>query len=113
MKKKKQNLQMVMNIFVDFIFWKLLLTHPKVVLSYGKSMVIMHRKQASSLGNGSYSNRESGPLGLIRTVCKLVQERGCEESGRMATLATFMKKNHQMINLPLYPFLGNSFKMAS
>ena len=33
------------------------------------------------------------------------------ESGRMMTFATFMKENHQMINLPLYPFLGNRFNI--
>ena len=76
-----------------------------------EGMVVSDPKQAGSLSHGSYSNGESGSLRLIRTVCKLVQERGCEKSGRMVTFATFMKENHQMINLPLYPFLGNRFNI--
>ena len=74
-------------------------------------MIVSDPKQARSLSHGYYSKGESGPLRLIRTVCKLVQEWGCEKSGRMVTFATFMKENHQMINLPLYPFLGNRFNI--
>ena len=33
------------------------------------------------------------------------------ESARMMTFATFMKENHQTINLPLYPFFGNRFNI--
>ena len=40
-----------------------------------------------------------------------MQEQGCEKSGRMVTFAIFMKENHQMINLPHYPFLGNKFNI--
>ena len=34
-----------------------------------------------SLKYGGYSNGESGTTRLIRTVCKAVQQRGCEKSG--------------------------------
>ena len=74
-------------------------------------MIVSDPKQARSLSHGYYSKGESGPLRLIRTVCKLVQEWGCEKSGRMVNFATFMKENHQMINLPLYLFLGNRFNI--
>ena len=63
----------------------------------------------SEENHGSDSNGESGPLRLIRTICKLVQESGCEKSGKMVTFATFLKETHQVINLPLYPLLGNQF----
>ena len=36
-----------------------------------------------SLKHGGYSHGESGTTRLIRTVCKAVQERDCEKSGRM------------------------------
>ena len=73
-------------------------------------MVVSDSKETGSLYHGSYSNGELEPLPLMRTVCKLVQEQGCEKSGRMVTFATFMKKNF-MINLPLCPFLGNRFNI--
>ena len=63
--------------------------------------------KVGSLNHGSYSNGESGPLKLIRSVCKLVQECGWEKSGRMVLFATFKKEINQMDNLPLYPFLEN------
>ena len=54
-------------------------------------MVVSDPKETGSLYHGSYSNGELESLPLIRTVCKLVQEQGCEKSGRMVTFATFMK----------------------
>ena len=56
---------------------------------------------------GGYSNGESGTTRLIRTVCKSVQEIGCKKSGRMVHFLTFMRDKHDIINIPLYPFLGN------
>ena len=80
-------------------------------LKLWESLIFDDPKKVGSLNYGSYSNGESGPLRLIRTVCKLVQERRCEKSGKMVTFATFLKETHQVINLPLYPFLGNRFNI--
>ena len=80
-------------------------------LKLWEGIVFSDPKKVGSLNHGSYSNGESGPLRLIRSVCKLVQERGCEKSGRMVSFATFMKETNQMDNLPLYPFLGNRFNI--
>ena len=63
-------------------------------LKLWEGMVVSDPKQAGSLSHSFYSNGESGPLQLLKTVCKLVQEQGCEKSGRMVTFATFMKENH-------------------
>ena len=57
-----------------------------------------------SLKHG-YSNGESGTTRLIRTVCKAVQQRGCEKSGHMVSFETFMKEEFRMSELPLFPFL--------
>ena len=83
----------------------------EVSLKLWESLIFDDPKKVGSLNYGSYSNGESGPLRLIRTVCKLVQERRCEKSGKMVTFATFLKETHQVINLPLYPFLGNRFNI--
>ena len=83
----------------------------EVSLKLWESLIFDDPKNVGSLNYGSYSNGESGPLRLIRTVCKLVQERRCEKSGKMVTFATFLKETHQVINLPLYPFLGNRFNI--
>ena len=40
-----------------------------------------------------------------------MQEHGCEKSRRMVSFATFIKETNEMDNLPLYPFLGNRFKI--
>ena len=96
---------------MDYIFLAALPDTSESCLKLWEGMIVSDPKQAGSLSDSSYSNGESGPLRLIRTVCKLVQERGCEKSGRMVTFTTFMKENHQMINLPLYPFLGNRFNI--
>ena len=76
-----------------------------------ETVVFSDPKKVGSLNHGSYSNGELGPLRLIRSACKLVQECGCEKSGRMVSFATFMKETNQMDNLPLYPFLGNRFNI--
>ena len=80
-------------------------------LKLWEGVVFSDPKKVGSLNHGSYSNGESGPLRLIRSVCKLVQERGCEKSGRMVSFSTFMKETNQMDTLPLYPFLGNRFNI--
>ena len=80
-------------------------------LKLWEGTVFQDPKEVGTLSHGSYSNGESGPLRLIRTICKLVQERGCEKSGRMVAFSTFMKGSHNIINLPLYPFLGNPFNI--
>ena len=80
-------------------------------LKLWEGVVFPDPKKVGSLNHGSYSNGESGPLRLIRSVCKLVQERGCEKSGRMVSFSTFMKETNQMDTLPLYPFLGNRFNI--
>ena len=68
-------------------------------------------QKVGSLGNGGYSKGESGVYRLIRTVCKSVQERGCEKSGRMVDFQTFLKAEHGVESIPLAPFFGNRFNI--
>ena len=83
----------------------------EVSLKLWESLIFDDPKNVGSLNNGSYINGGSGQLRLIRTVCKLVEERSCEKPGKMVTFATFLKETHQIINLPLHPFLGNRFNI--
>ena len=73
--------------------------------------LLIHEAKVGSLAHGGYSNGESGTTRLIRTVCKSVQEQGCEKSGRMISFATQMKEKHDINEIPLYPFLGNRFNI--
>ena len=77
----------------------------------GKVLFFSDPKKVCYLNHGSYFNSKSGPLRLIQSVCKLRQEHGCEISGTMVSFATFIKETNEMDNLPLYPFLGNRFKI--
>ena len=82
----------------------------KVCLKVWESMCFGESK-VGSLAHGGYSNGESGITRLVRTVCKSVQEKGCEKSGRMETFATVMHETHGISNIPSYPFLGNRFNI--
>ena len=68
-------------------------------------------QKVGCLSHGGYSNGESGVTRLVRTVCKSVQERGCEKSGRFMSFSTYLKDEFEMASVPLKPFLGNRFKI--
>ena len=63
-----------------------------------------------SLSQGGYSKGESGTLRLVRTVCKAVQTKGCERSGRAVSFADYVKAQG-VDSIPLAPFLGNRFNI--
>ena len=63
-----------------------------------------------SLAHGGYSRGESGTLRLIRTLCKAVQERGCEKSGRMVDFVLALEEKGISKN-PLIQFKGNRFNV--
>ena len=64
-----------------------------------------------SLAHGGYSkNGESGTLRLIRTLCKAVQVRGCEKSGRMVDFDLSLEEDGITGN-PLAQFKGNRFNI--
>ena len=71
---------------------------------------IIHKdRKVGSIAHGGYSNGESGVTRLIKTVCKSVQERGCEKSGKIVCFATYLKDEFGITSIPLFPFLGNRF----
>ena len=97
--------------FCGLHFLVILADTSEVCLNLWEGTVFQDPKEVGTVSHGSYSDDESGPLRLIRTICKLVQEHGCEKSGGMVTFSTFMKELHNIINLPFYPFLGNRFNI--
>ena len=69
---------------------------------------IIHKdRKAGSIVHGGYANGESGVTRLIRTVCKLVQQRRCEKSGKIVCFATYLKDEFGITSILLFPFLGN------
>ena len=68
-------------------------------------------KQFSNYQKAS-NNGESGTTRTVRTSCKLVQStQGCEKSGKMLKLSTWLKEKKNIDSVPLYPFLGNRFNI--
>ena len=61
-----------------------------------------------SLAHGYSKNSESGTLRLIKTLCKAVQQRGCEKSGRMVD---FDLSLDGITGNPLAQFKGNRFNI--
>ena len=73
---------------------------------------IIHKdRKVGSIAHGGYSNSESGVTRLIRTVCKSVQEKGCEKSGKIVCFATYLKDEFGVTSTLLFPFLGNRFNI--
>ena len=73
---------------------------------------IIHKdRKVGSIAHGGYSNGESGMTRLIRTVCKSVQERGCEKSGKIVCFATYLKDEFGITSIPVFPFLCNRFNI--
>ena len=61
---------------------------------------IIHKdKKVGPIAYGGYSNGELGVTRLIRTVCKSVQERGCEKSGKIVCFATYLKDEFGIAHL--------------
>ena len=54
-----------------------------------------------SIDYGGYSNGQSGVTRLIRTVCKSVQERGCEKYGKIGCFVIYLKDEFG-ISIPLF-----------
>ena len=62
-------------------------------------------------GCGGFSSSDSGTNRLVRTVCKAVQECGCEKSGRPVQFAQFVQQEGEATSVPLVPFKGNRFNV--
>ena len=82
----------------------------KACLKILESIILKDRK-VGSIVHGGYSNSESGVARLIRTVCKSVQEKGCEKSGKIVCFATYLKDGFGVTSTLLFPFLGNRFNI--
>ena len=61
---------------------------------------------------GGYSKAgESGTTRLVRTVCKALQDRGCEKSGKPVLFQDFIRQEGSATKIPLAPFKGNRFNI--
>ena len=67
-----------------------------------------NNKVGSLKSSKGFSKGESGTLRLIRTVCKAVQAKGCEKSGRAVDFLTFLQSEKNVKIVQLAPFRGNS-----
>ena len=107
---EQKNLNSINDFFCGLHFLVGLADQAEASIKLWEGLLIGDAK-VGSLNHGSYSKGESGTLRLIRIVCKSVSEKGCEKSGRMVTFGTFLKEHYSMSEIPLYPFLGNRFKL--
>ena len=60
---------------------------------------------------GKSGKSESGTVRLVRTVCKSVQDRGCEKSGKPVYFREFVRTQSGHESVPLAPFKGNRFNI--
>ena len=96
----------VNQIFCGLHYLVRLTDQAEVCLKIWESIIHKNRKMRS-IDYGGYSNGQSGVTRLIRTVCKSVQERGCEKSGKIVCFATYLKDEFGITSILLFPFLGN------
>ena len=61
-------------------------------------------------GGSGYNNGDSGTTRLIRTLCKAVEDHGCEKSGRMVDFNLALEEDGITKN-PLAQFRGNRFNI--
>ncbi|XP_066920601.1 putative leucine-rich repeat-containing protein DDB_G0290503 [Clytia hemisphaerica] len=109
--KEKSKLKNINEFFCGLHYLVGLADQAEATLKVWEGLLYDKDKKVGSLAHGGYSNGESGCLRTIRTVCKSVQERGCDKSGRMVHFATFLKSEYNITEIPLYPFLGNRFNI--
>jgi len=73
--------------------------------------LLFEETAVGSLAHGGYSKGESGTYRLIRTLCKSVQTRGCEKSGRISDFESFIVNDVGLKSVPFIPFKGNRFNI--
>ena len=82
-------------------------------LKIWEELIFEGAKVGSQLLARDYSVGESGTLRLIRTICKAVQSKGCQKSGRSIDFLAFLKDktNSNEVSVPLAQFVGNRFNI--
>jgi E1A/CREB-binding protein len=66
---------------------------------------------APSLPGNFAKAGECGSARLVRTVCKAIQDRGCEKAGKPVQFRDFIKEEGTVSKVPLVPFKGNRFNV--
>jgi hypothetical protein len=54
---------------------------------------------------------EAGTTRMVKTVCKAVQDRGCEKSGKSVEFREFLHAQGQVKDVPLASFKSNRFNI--
>ncbi|XP_052088201.1 uncharacterized protein LOC127725313 [Mytilus californianus] len=81
-------------------------------LSLWESLVHSGEKVGAPTLPGGYSiPGESGTTRMVRTVCKAVQDRGCEKAGKPVQSWDFLQTQGQVKEVPLASFKGNRFNI--
>lgn len=66
---------------------------------------------APTLPGGYSKPGEAGTTRMVRTVCKAVQDRGCEKAGKPVEFRDFLQTQGQVKEVPLASFKGNRFNI--
>ena len=107
---EQENMVEVNQFFCGLHYLVWLADQTEACLKIWESIIYKDQK-VGSIAHGGYSNGESGVTRFIRTVCKSVQERGCEISGKIVCFVTYEKDEFGITSIPLFPFLGNRFNI--
>ncbi|KAJ8048656.1 hypothetical protein HOLleu_01057 [Holothuria leucospilota] len=76
-----------------------------------ETMIFGDAKVGAASVTGFDCKEESGTERLVRTVCKSVQDRACEKSGKPVQFRAFLSSERNIRNVPLAPFKGNRFNI--
>ncbi|XP_071854271.1 uncharacterized protein [Apostichopus japonicus] len=76
-----------------------------------EQMIFGEEKVGALAVTGFAGKDEGGTERLVRTVCKGVQDRGCEKSGKAAQFRAFLSAEFGVNDVPLAPFKGNRFNI--
>ncbi|XP_072177862.1 uncharacterized protein [Diadema setosum] len=82
----------------------------KTIQAWEKMIFGDDRVGAESLSGMHVESGECGTVRLVRTICKSVQDRGCERSGKPVEFRSFLKSKG-VEHVPLAPFHGNRFNI--
>ena len=81
-------------------------------LSLWESLVHSCEKVGAPTLPGGYSKAgEAGTTRMVRTVCKAVQDQGCEKAGKPVEFRDFLQMQGQIKDVPLASFKGNHFNI--
>ena len=107
---EKEQFANMNNFFCGLHYLVGLADYTSTAIQAWEKMIFGEDKVGAEAVAGVHSEGECGTVRLVRTVCKSVQDRGCEKSGKPLQFRTFLRAKG-IVKVPLAPFKGNRFNI--